>query len=329
MANIRDAIANPPMFIPWGGAGSAVNVVRAVGSRLGVPTLQGLANWARNNITKEAAVNATKQLPRFVAEDVVIDGIGNATTPITERYGDSVGFLKTVARGKPLATIIDSGLTLADVPWQDRFNNIKSFGATAAEAANLTPEEIDLSTQNVPSSKGIGIRLNENFATPQLPSRELNNDFTNLYNTPLTPIEQQGFNAWLKTLPKNQRSMRDYDLQGYYKFARDGVDPKNFYLNHDNPSTHFNDYFKKPNHPTFSVYSKYNGQDGWQGSRWYPLDKDESKWMLAVNPTNTRSPRGLARYMQEAESGNVFSDPRGQYSTVHYPLVTPDSNVIF
>ena len=329
MANIRDAIVNPPMFIPWGGAGSAVNVARAVGSRLGVPTLQGLANWARNNITKEAAVNATKQLPRFVAEDVVIDGIGNATTPITERYGDSVGFLKTAARGKPLATIIDGGLTLADVPWQDRFNNIKSFGATAAEAANLTPEEIDLSTQNVPSSKGIGIRLNENFATPQLPSRELNNDFTNLYNTPLTPIEQQGFKAWLKTLPENQRSMRDYDLQGYYKFARDGVDPKNFYLNHDNPSTHFNDYFKKPNHPTFSVYSKYNGQDGWQGSRWYPLAKDESKWMLDVNPTNTRSPRGLARYMQEAESSTVFSDPRGQYSTVRYPLVTPDPNVIF
>ena len=329
MANIRDAIANPPMFIPWGGAGSAVNVARAVGSRLGVPTLQGLANWARSNITKEAAVNATKQLPRLVAEDIAIDGIGNATTPITERYGDSVGFLKTAARGRPLATILDGGLTLADVPWQDRFNNIKSFGVTAAEAANLTPEEIDLAAQNVPSSKDIGIRLNENFATPQLPSRELNNDFTNLYNTPLTSIEQQGFNAWLKTLPKNQRSMRDYDLQGYYKFARDGVDPKNFYLNHDNPSTHFNDYFKKPNHPTFSVYSKYNGQDGWQGSRWYPLDKDESKWMLDVNPTNTRSPRGLARYMQEAESSTVFSDPRGQYSTVKYPLVTPNQNVIF
>ena len=329
MANIRDAIANPPMFVPWGGAGSAVNVARAVGSRLGVPTLQGLANWARSNVTKEAAVNATKQLPRFVAEDIVIDGIGNATTPVTERYGDSVGFLKTAARGKPLATIIDGGLTLADIPWQDRFNNIKSFGVTAAEAANLTPEEIDLSTQNVPSSKDVGIRLNENFATPQLPSRELNNDFTNLYNTPLTSIEQQGFKAWLKTLPENQRSMRDYDLQGYYKFARDDVDPKNFYLNHDNPSTHFNDYFKKPNHPTFSVYSKYNGQDGWQGSRWYPLDKDESKWMLDVNPTNTRSPRGLARYMQEAEPSTVFSDPRGQYSTVKYPLVTPNQNVIF
>ena len=50
---------------------------------------------------------------------------------------------------------------------------------------------------------------------------------------------------------------------------------------------------------------------------------------LDVNSTNTRSPRGLARYMQEAESGTVFSDLRGQYSTVRYPLVTPDSNIIF
>ena len=165
MANIRDAIANPPMFIPWGGAGSAVNVARAVGSRLGVPTLQGLANWARNNITKEAAVNATKQLPRLVAEDIIIDGIGNATTPITERYGDSAGFLKTAARGRPLATIIDGGLTLADIPWQNRFNNVKSFGITAAEAANLTPEEIDLATQNIPSPRRTDIRLNEPLFT--------------------------------------------------------------------------------------------------------------------------------------------------------------------
>lgn len=173
------------------------------------------------------------------------------------------------------------------------------------------------------------VAIPPNFSNQVLPNRELNNDFTNLYNTLLTPIEQQGFNAWLKTLPANQRSMRDYDLQGYYKFARNGVDPKEFYLNHDNPETHFNDYFKKPNHSTFSVYSKYNGQDGWQGSRWYPLNKEETKWMLSVNPTNTRSPRGLARYMQEAESGNVFSDPRGQYSTVQYPLVTPNPDNIF
>lgn len=33
-----------PMFVPWGGAGSAINIARAVGSRLSMPTLQGLAN---------------------------------------------------------------------------------------------------------------------------------------------------------------------------------------------------------------------------------------------------------------------------------------------
>ncbi|HEY6018699.1 MAG TPA: hypothetical protein VIY48_02060, partial [Candidatus Paceibacterota bacterium] len=66
------------------------------------------------------------------------------------------------------------------------------------------------------------------------------------YTTKLDPAETDDFAGWKQQYAPHD-SGQDYDLQGAYKA---GFTP-------DPESGHFDDRFKKPNHPTFSVYSQY------------------------------------------------------------------------
>ena len=135
-------------------------------------------------------------------------------------------------------------------------------------------------------------------------------DFTNRYNTSLTPLEQQGYNAWLKTVHPRQRSTYDYDLQGYYKAARDGIDPSRFKLAVDpKGNLHFDDRFKKPNHYTFSTGSMYSGRDGFYGGEWTELGNN--KWSYTVHPSNLYSNEELQDYFNRNEIGNRLIDDRG------------------
>ena len=82
-------------------------------------------------------------------------------------------------------------------------------------------------------------------------------DFSERYNTPLSASEMGLYEQWLKTLPKHQRNVVDYDMQGAFA---SGIASNN--------NGHFSDAFKKPNHPTFSTQSKYSGTDGYVGGEW-------------------------------------------------------------
>src|SRR5262245_12286120 len=69
---------------------------------------------------------------------------------------------------------------------------------------------------------------------------------TKSYETKLSPAKEQQFRIWKKQYaPKD--SGYDYDLRGAFK-AGFKPDPK---------TGHWPDVYKKPNHPTFSVQSKY------------------------------------------------------------------------
>lgn len=66
------------------------------------------------------------------------------------------------------------------------------------------------------------------------------------YDTPLSPDEEKSFQRWKrKNAPKD--SGEDYDLRGAFKTG----------LAKDPETGHWNDRFKKPNHPTFSDQSQY------------------------------------------------------------------------
>lgn len=72
-------------------------------------------------------------------------------------------------------------------------------------------------------------------------------DYDKDYNTILTPEEERSFLIWKNQMAPKDSGM-DYDLRGAFKA---GLKP-------DPKSGHWSDMFKKPNHPTFSIESRYS-----------------------------------------------------------------------
>lgn len=66
------------------------------------------------------------------------------------------------------------------------------------------------------------------------------------YETQLSPAKEKEFLAWKKQYAPRDSGV-DYDLRGAFDA---GLTP-------DPETGHWPDTFKKPNHPTFSVESKY------------------------------------------------------------------------
>lgn len=90
-------------------------------------------------------------------------------------------------------------------------------------------------------------------------------DLTNQFNTPLSAQEKVSFEQWRSSLPKRLQSSYDYDLQGFFK--ENG--PISF-----SGETHMPDTFKKPNHETFSIESKYSDSTH-QGGKWIGPNHDQ------------------------------------------------------
>jgi hypothetical protein len=89
----------------------------------------------------------------------------------------------------------------------------------------------------------------------------------NEYDTVLSQSDEMKFQKWKhKYAPRD--SGYDYDLRGAYK---SGFKP-------DPKTGHWDDKYKKPNHPTFSVYSKYAKDrpdlaGTWHGDTYIPPKK--------------------------------------------------------
>ena len=92
----------------------------------------------------------------------------------------------------------------------------------------------------------------------------INRDYEQQYNTPLSDGETGLYEAWLRTLPEEQRNTYDYDLRGFAKSVNFLPVPKG----------HMPDTYKKPNHPTFQIDSQYNGVDGKYGGLWTNLNNE-------------------------------------------------------
>jgi hypothetical protein len=126
-------------------------------------------------------------------------------------------------------------------------------------------------------------------------------DFTNRYNTKLSPAEEKAFLLWAKD---RVRDTYDYDLRGAYKAnAQEAA------------NGHLPDTYKKPNHPTFSDQSQYNNVDGYTGGQWLSNGEHGSRhrWTYAATPTNLQfhDAADLLRYFQQVESGNTVKLPGG------------------
>lgn len=86
------------------------------------------------------------------------------------------------------------------------------------------------------------------------------NDYSDKFNTQLTEDEEKQYQAWAKQIG-HERDVYDYDLRGAWKAGAAQAE-----------NGHFPDTFKKPNHPTFSVESKYHDGKKYVGGRWVVED---------------------------------------------------------
>lgn len=129
-------------------------------------------------------------------------------------------------------------------------------------------------------------------------------DLTDIYNTKLSPSDEASFQQWAKANPRLGNTY-DYDARGFWK---DGAGTA--------ANGHGSDQYKKPNHPTFSTGSQYNGVDGNIGGQW--AKQQDGTWTFAPGATNLKNYSGadLKDYFSKVEQGNkvVLSEdsPSGQ-----------------
>jgi len=110
-------------------------------------------------------------------------------------------------------------------------------------------------------------------------------DFSDRYNTPLSPPEEQQFQAWAAQ-SGHANDTYDYDLRGMWKSGG----------SFDAARGHGTDRFKKPNHPTFSDQSQYHGVDGYQGGTW-----GEGTFTPTPHNLQMMSPPAMQKYFKERE----------------------------
>jgi hypothetical protein len=135
-------------------------------------------------------------------------------------------------------------------------------------------------------------------------------DFTDKYNTILSKEEESKFNQWLSSFSKESgydraQDLRDYDLRGAWKELQTNPD-----LQSENG--HFPDTYKKPNHPTFSTESIYEGVDGFYGGTWQKLKN--GSYRFHASPTTMWNEDELRAYFKSFEAGNELVLP--QYENI-------------
>jgi len=125
-------------------------------------------------------------------------------------------------------------------------------------------------------------------------------DMTDQYNTKLNPQEEAAFQQWAKDNPRLGNTY-DYDARGFWKAGAGAA-----------KNGHGSDQWKKPNHPTFSTNSQYNGVDGNQGGTWNK--KSGGSWAFQPGKTNMQnfSPDDLKDYFNKVEPGNALILPSTQ-----------------
>ena len=110
-------------------------------------------------------------------------------------------------------------------------------------------------------------------------------DWSDKYNTAIPPDRQEEYRKWRSSLPANLNNQQDYDIQGAF-LSGTGADPR----------SHMTDQFKKPNHPTFSNESQYDGLSGYVGGKWTDAGYKPSRTNLEFRPQEK-----LQQYFNQAE----------------------------
>lgn len=124
--------------------------------------------------------------------------------------------------------------------------------------------------------------------------------FARRFNTDLGEDNEKRYERWVSAQSKARgrdlsKDTINYDLRGYWL---DGGYK-------DKGEGHMTDKWKKPNHPTFSTESIYDGAKDdrgvkWKGGKW---SKDYSEFTPSKKMRTTHPTEMLLRYFHEYEPG--------------------------
>ena len=134
-----------------------------------------------------------------------------------------------------------------------------------------------------------------------------NLDFSSKYNTKLSKTDEIKFQEWAKANNK-LNDVYDYDIRGAWKALQSGK------MSPDERG-HLGDFYKKPNHPTFSDQSIYHGVDGNVGGSW--ADNGQGGYVFKVPPTSMWKPEQLQEYFKKYEPDSILMLPQPQTSVVN------------
>lgn len=132
-------------------------------------------------------------------------------------------------------------------------------------------------------------------------------DFSDRYNTQLTPEQEQVFQLWAANMSNKLgrnilNDLYDYDMRGAFL---EGLTPDG--------NLHWNDKFKKPNHITFSDSSIYHNVDGYKGGHW-SKDKHGS-YVFTPSDNMVYSDEDRENYWlksDEYSNGNHLNNTKGE-----------------
>ena len=133
------------------------------------------------------------------------------------------------------------------------------------------------------------------------------------YDTPIPNEQLYAYSQWLKEQGQNAQrpvglDQQDYDIQGMF------MDGGTFNQGHGL------DTYKKPNHPTFSNESKYNGILNMLGGQWH---EDATGVSFTPGGTNLQNhtPMQLYNYFQKQGPDVMLLSPdNGALSILSYLL---------
>lgn len=132
------------------------------------------------------------------------------------------------------------------------------------------------------------------------------NDFSDRFNTALSPDDERKFRVWQSMNPRLGNTY-DYDARGFWKAGRATAS-----------NGHGGDTWKKPNHPTFSTYSQYSTPQE-AGGTWVATGKKnpdgQPQQVFWGAPRNLKgqSVSELSQYFKDEEPGNQVVMPISYY----------------
>jgi len=134
-------------------------------------------------------------------------------------------------------------------------------------------------------------------------------DYSGQYNTVLSEKLETEFQSLIKQIGR-QRDLADYDMRGAFAAGQLKPDGRG----------HLTSQFKKPNHPTFSQDSIWNGFDGYTGGHWRQDAKQSWSFTPSATNLNMHGIGGLRDYWdkQEAPAGNVLNMGRIPFAAGGY-----------